>query len=319
MSNRRKRGGGGGEGGGEERWLLPYADMITLLLGLFIVLFAMSTVDAKKFENVSSALSNTFKGQVLSAPGAVVTGNTSPLSANAAANSEYSRARESASSTTAETFDKEQAELKKDAEQALSGEVKVSTDSRGIVVTIAGDTLFDSGSAQLRPGTEAYLTKLSRELTRFGRPIEIQGHTDGAPISSSQYPDNMTLSFGRAYSVWKVLMAAGFSPKVDATPVPRANYDPVVKPKHPHDSVPANRRVEIHILAPGVDDRGLPTPQEIAAAKSSGHQTTPKMSSAGDLDKPKGAPTLRMAPPDLKPKSPANTPLLTDAQVGVAP
>ncbi|MBC7460750.1 MAG: flagellar motor protein MotB [Thermoleophilia bacterium] len=307
MSSRRNRRGGGGEGGGEERWLLPYADMITLLLGLFIVLFALSSIDAKKFDGVSAALSKTFKGQIVHNPGAITAGSSGVLAAKTAADSEFAKPRNEAASITVGSFSAEKSKLdkmKRDAEKQLGGRVDVRTDSRGLVVSIAGDALFDSGSDQLKPRARETLTKLAMELKRFNRDVEIQGHTDGAYIHSGKFTDNMTLSFYRAYSVWELMTSAGF-PGIRATPVPRADNDPVVKPKYPTENVPANRRVEIHVLAPGSNDAGLLDEQgKVVAPKGGGDA-----SAAEPIDI---RPKVQIAPPKLPTPAPSAAAGITD-------
>src|SRR6478609_3788900 len=85
MAGRRNSGGGEHGGGGEERWLLPYADMITLLLGLFIVLFAMSTINPHQYDNLRRSLSQTFHGDVLEESGGLTDGSTGILDPDASA------------------------------------------------------------------------------------------------------------------------------------------------------------------------------------------------------------------------------------------
>jgi chemotaxis protein MotB len=298
MSGRRnKRGGGGEGGGGEERWLLPYADMITLLLGLFIVLFALSSVDAKKLDGVSAALSKTFKGQVVHNPGGITPGATSVLNAKTAADSEFANARTQAASQTAAEFSKEQAQLDKvakEARKALGGKVDVKTDARGIVVSIAGDTLFASGSDRVNPQAVGTLQTLARHLAAFNHPIEIQGYTDGQPIGGGQ-SSNMRLSGNRAASVWELMTAAGF-PKSLANSAGFGEEHPVKVPVHPTDNMPANRRVEIHILAPGANDNGLMTKQGETVASVNKAKAA---AAAAGADPVKVVPPVRVAPEPL--------------------
>jgi chemotaxis protein MotB len=257
MSSRRNRGGGGHGDGGEERWLLPYADMITLLLGLFIVLFAMSTLDSRKFDNLRSSLSQTFSGQVMSEPGNVLPGSNGVLDpaspSDEATESISVSQQQSAQAESREKFDQETQQLQKMAQQSgLGNSVKVTRSEMGIEIEIAGDALFPSGSWQLiQPGILDKLKRIEAEMAAFNHPIRIVGHTDGAP-----YPGefgNWGLSSNRANAVGAYFRSLGF-PDARIVTEAKADTDPAVKPSSPTDSVAANRRIEIIILEPGADD-----------------------------------------------------------------
>jgi chemotaxis protein MotB len=262
VSDRRnKRGGGGGEGG-EERWLLPYADMITLLLGLFIVLFAMSSVDAKQFDNVKRSLAQTFKGSVLENPGGVLTGSSGvldPEAANQSPDNTQIAMREEASDATKKLYAEEQREFEKIVEESgADGAVKIEPSERGFIISLAGDAFFVSGSYALLPGTERKLTRVAAELVKFDRQVEIIGHTDRAP-----YPGpfgNEGLSSNRAHAVQQFLADHGMTYD-DMRAVGEGSDKPKVKSKAMN--VPENRRIEILVLAPGANDSGLPGAPEI--------------------------------------------------------
>lgn len=271
MSSRRnKKGGGHGGGGGEEAWLLPYADMITLLLGLFIVMFAMSSVDAKKFDNVKRSLSQTFRGDVLEESGGVLDGADGVLDPEAA-NQRSEEAvvlqqYEQASDAAAGQLAKQQEELAKLVEQQanIGNDTKVSRNERGIKVSLAGDALFAPGSSELRPEVREQLTVLERKLASFGRPIEIAGHTDGVPFNGEY--GNWALSADRAEAVVVFFLEKGYPGSIKASF--HADTQPAVKaPKgREHASVPANRRIEITVLAPGADVAGGPSQGAIESA-----------------------------------------------------
>ena len=188
MSGRRGKrgGGGGGHEGGDERWLLTYADMITLLLALFIVLFAMSTINAKQFDNVRRSLSQTFKGDVLEEPGRVLPGSDSVMEANASPENTVIAQVEDASKATKRQFGAEQQRLQEIVKSAgIKHDVQVEPSERGIKISIAGDALFTSGSARLSPTAERNLQGIARELVRFGKQVEIAGHTDRQPYNGT--------------------------------------------------------------------------------------------------------------------------------------
>jgi chemotaxis protein MotB len=264
MSGRRKKDSGGGHGG-EEAWLLPYADMITLLLGLFIVLFALSSIDSSKFDNVSKAFSQTFKGQVLQNPGSVLSGSQGALNAEATT----ARTRQAvimqqaaAAAATNAKFDREQKKLESMAQQmqgALSGKVQVASDERGIVIRVAGDALFASGSYAVREPAISQLKTIAAQLKSFpGAPLEIEGHTDAQAFPGEF--GNRGLSTDRANSVIDLFIDAGID-ESRMTPLGKGATEPIKQPTHPNESIAKNRRVEIHILAPGKSESEF-TPEE---------------------------------------------------------
>lgn len=233
--------------------------MITLLLGLFIVLFAMSSIDAKQFDNVKRSLSQTFNGEVLTEAGGITDGSDGVMDPNAPAEATQSiiAVREQAGSKSAARFEQEAKELKATARQALGNDVKVTSNERGITVSLAGDALFDPGSSALKPGVQESLTTLEQRLEKFGHPIEIVGHTDGVP-HNGQY-GNWTLSAERSRAVLFHFFSRGF-PKHLARASYRADTEPAVAPpkNNPQADMPQNRRIEITILAPGANSGAAP-------------------------------------------------------------
>lgn len=254
MSGRRDKGGGGHGGGGEERWLLPYADMITLLLGLFIVLFAMSSVDASKFDAVKQELAVQFKGAILDETGGVLPGSNGVLDPTALADAEVDSVAISASSRqAAQRFEEETRKLDQMAKQLnLGNDVKVTRNELGIQISIAGDALFASGQYELSsPGIKDELTRIAGELRTFGAPIRIEGHTDGAPYPSRF--GNEGLSAMRALAVQEFFQRKGF-PRSLMHVAGFGAERPKVKPPTPTASVAGNRRIEVIILEPGAQD-----------------------------------------------------------------
>jgi chemotaxis protein MotB len=268
MSSRRNRGGGGGHGGGgEERWLLPYSDMITLLLGLFIVLFAMSSLDAHKFDSLRDSLSQTFNGgQVLTSPGNVLPqsqGAVTPASTDAPSARAIQRAQ-SVRAQARQQYKQEAQQLKQLVkEQGLGRSVKVDDTQRGIVISLAGDALFDSGRSDLKPGVRTKLARIEKELQRFNRELAITGHTDGQPVPGDPW-GNWRLSGDRAEAVAFFFFERGY----EQSKVHFEGYGdqkPKVKPpkNNPQADIPENRRIEIVVLAPGAND-GLTERERIA-------------------------------------------------------
>lgn len=252
MSGRRKKDDGGGHGG-EEAWLLPYADMITLLLGLFIVLFALSSVDAKKFDSISQAFSQTFRGSLLESPGGVTAGASGVLGASATSaktQAAISIAQSAAAEATQAKFDAEREKLEdmaKSMDGQLEGKMQIREDERGLVLSVAGDALFESGSYEVRSPATEQMRAIAKHLKSFGAPLLIEGHTDGQPYGNRF--GNQGLSNFRALAVYELFRSEGISDDRLETSG-QGSSEPLVKPPYPKASMPANRRVEIHILAP---------------------------------------------------------------------
>lgn len=261
--SRRRRGGGGHQvesaGAGAERWLLTYADMITLLLALFILLFAMSTIDVVRFDALRRTLAQSFRGQVLDSPGRVATGSQSVLDPSAPSQSPQRTAfqlQKEAQSVTGAAFQKEKDTLDRYvASQKLQSKVDVVSTQRGIVIRLAGDAFFQSGSAALNPRMEQVMRHIAADLRSGRRQLSIEGHTDGQPISTAQFPDNLVLSSARAITIYRFLQGESID-RHRMRVVGYADTKPVVDPDFAEQAVARNRRVEIVVMSSGseVDD-----------------------------------------------------------------
>lgn len=264
MAARRKRAPEEEEHVNHERWLLTYADMITLLMVLFIVLFAIGQTDLKKFELLKHSLSNSLGGQakVLSGGSGALDGQLSSLAGlnlpgpiggpNAAAEAlaekqhaaAVAAAEQSALTKVEETI---QSAL---AAHGLDKAVSFKLEGRGLVVTVVTDkVLFDVGSATLRPEGHAVLDAMAPSLRALPNEIAIEGHTDDTPISDGQYPSNWELSTFRASEVLRYLVV---SHGLDPRRLSAAGYADQ-RPLVPNDSDAhraTNRRVAVVVESP---------------------------------------------------------------------
>lgn len=183
----------GGEGGGMMRWLITYADLITLLLAFFIVLYAMNRTEQIKFSLVSQALAQNFDSNSIigSSPGpSIITGMSG------------------VNSSAAET--KSLAALQAKIQAALNAakvgnQVAVSTNVRGVEVSLNATLLFTPGSAVLSPSAVHLLQMIGVALKSVPNDVEVVGYTDSTPIRTSLYPSNWQLSASRAANVVYVL------------------------------------------------------------------------------------------------------------------
>jgi chemotaxis protein MotB len=188
-----------------ERWLISYADFITLLFAVFVTLYAISQVDRQKVAEVAVSVRDSFgydrqrAGSVvpslvetidLRPPPPVVVSQPLPVAPEALAPGVMAEAEQFASLKDGIT-----SLLVTRAEQ---DKVKVSTDSRGLVVSLKEAGFFASGSATIRPDALPLLEEVAKALADSATPVRIEGHTDNVPVHSKNFPSNWELSTARA-------------------------------------------------------------------------------------------------------------------------
>ena len=219
------------ETAGMMRWLLTYADMITLLLALFIILFSISTINRVKFQALVNQVSGGFDNDwaINQPPNGGTNGNQA---LNASSN-----------------IPAIQKQLEKYIQQNhLEKSVQTRLDHRGLVITLLSDkSYYDSGSAQLRPETKVILDRIDKFIAKNSYMIRVEGNTDNVPISTGEYPTNWELSTARATNVVRYLVEKD---GLDPSRISAAGYGEY----HPRTqnatdtSRQQNRRVDIVIL-----------------------------------------------------------------------
>ena len=257
MSSKRHRGGHHEEEHeNHERWLVSYADMMTLLFALFLVLYAMSVVDLNKFKAFRQAFqAGLYDGvQALPEQGNPTEGDPDTEVPGNPPEPTETVVNAAPMPEDAVTETAELQALKAQLEQAIAGvglsdSVSVALDSRGLAVYVSDGVLFDSGQARLLGDGEGLIRQLQPILAGVGNKLIVEGHTDDVPIASAQYPSNWELSTSRATVVLRELLAA---PGMDASRVSAAGYADT-RPRQPNDSPEhrsANRRVEVIVVVP---------------------------------------------------------------------
>lgn len=255
-----------------ERWLVSYADMVTLLMVVFIILFAMATVDARKFAALKDGLDGAApETSILQGTESVVEGGsiqiletefdsesadfelpTTPTNYNVAAAKKALESQQAAEAAAAEeknNLEQVKAEIQASLEaRGMSDQVKYTLDKRGLVVTVVTDrVLFDRGKATIQGGGPSILDAIGEPLSRIPNDIAVEGHTDNSPINTAQFPSNWELSTARATSVARYLVdQTGVVP----TRVGALGYGEY-RPAVPNDSdahKSQNRRVEVIVL-----------------------------------------------------------------------
>lgn len=260
-----------------ERWLVSYADFITLLFAFFVVMYALSSINEGKYRVLSDALISAFNappksiepiqiGDPLKAPQDLMKDIVPPTNAiqqikppvrqqarvdadGAKDNREQNRLNKIA--------DKLELALSKLIERDL---IKVHKNDNWIEVEINTSILFSSGSALLQPQAIPVLTEIARILRDFPNAIRVEGYTDNIPIETAVYPSNWELSAGRAASVVHLFSDERVDP-FRMSAVGFGEYRPVASNSTPAGRN-ANRRVVVVILSETADklfDRGSVT------------------------------------------------------------
>ena len=256
-----------------ERWLVSYADMVTLLMCLFIVLFAMSQVDKAKFAALASGLSASLGAPITVLPGTTPEGSVldalpSPVDLAAGIAPEQKAAQADVDAAAAQAAAERAKRVAAEAEGAYDelaaardaidaaltaagygGAARYEIDERGLVVHIVADAvLFDAEEAVLRPDGHAILDAVAPTLTALPNVLRVEGHANHLPVTrGGQWPSNWELSAYRATTVLTYL--AG-----DGVPEPRmyaAGYgstQPLVPESDP-TAITVNRRVDIVVLS----------------------------------------------------------------------
>lgn len=217
-----------------QRWLLTYADLITLLLAFFIVMYSMSRVDAGKFKMVTEALSSVLKGSVEFR--AATTGNIpSELLIN-------KRLKKGDLIILKKQIDEISRQL------GLGMQLSTELQTRGLVIHISESTFFDLGKADLKLKAKNILDLISIQLLKVPNHIRVEGHTDNLPINTPKFPSNWELSTTRATVCLRYLIEKHNFPPERISALGYAEYRPIASNKTEQGRT-KNRRVDIVVLA----------------------------------------------------------------------
>jgi|SRR6185503_3043566 len=232
-----------------ERWLVSYADFITLLFAFFVVMFAVSQVDSKKLGRFTESINVAFQTQGIFAPN-----SGSPLERGGNAGSSLvpsivsdrpSLFRYTASSPRAQAV-RESLEERIDA-AGLGSVVGLRYDERGVVVSLPEALYFKAGTANLKTEALEDLAQVAKAIGEQHGEIVVEGHTDDLPVHSALFPSNWELSAARAARVVRYLVEdAGFD-GARLSAVGLADTRPLVE-NTDEATREANRRVQLVIV-----------------------------------------------------------------------
>lgn len=226
-----------------ERWLITYADLITLLLVFFIIMYSMSQVDQSKYESLSQSLNLQFnKADSILEMNSGLTDGMNPSMSNGI---EGKLSQENEEQKLEEFKNQIDTYIQ---EHELDTEVTVEDTKRGITITMNDVFLFDLGKADLKPPAFDIMDHLATLLPELDAKVAIEGHTDNVPMKTgSYYKDNWELSLQRSLSVLRYLTG---KVNMDDNKFIVTGYADTM-PKVPNDTPEnraKNRRVEITIL-----------------------------------------------------------------------
>lgn len=248
-----------------ERWLVSYADFITLLFAVFVVLYAMSQSDKKKVEEVVASIQQSFGMVQSGAPSPKMNilpssqMNITPSVRPEIAIVPGTKSVRGQVKTRADEKDFRQIKSSIEAylvKQGAQNKVALTITRRGLIVSLKEAGFFDSGQAQIKPSAYELINTIAEAMSQYNNPLRLEGHTDNIPISSSQFPSNWELSTARAVNGLKYLIKNfDVDPdKISATGY--AEFRPLADNATPEGRA-KNRRVDLVLLS-GDGERGEP-------------------------------------------------------------
>jgi chemotaxis protein MotB len=205
-----------------DRWLVSYADFITLLFAFFVLMFASSQTDKAKMRAISQSVNDAIQGRPSELP---------PIKANPLTKSS-------------------EALMEQLANEIASGKISVTMDTRGLVISLQESAFFPSGSDTLLPAAVPSMNTIARIIGKLPNSLRLEGHTDSKPISNTRFKNNWELSAARAIAVLESftqqhgIPASRLAVVAYADTMPKAANDT-------EDGRAANRRVDVTVLNDG--------------------------------------------------------------------
>lgn len=250
---------------GAPAWQTTFGDLMNLLLCFFVLLFAMSTIDEDKQEQIIASFNDMFSvfdgGASAIGDGMLISNGVSQLNEldqyiNSTGKMDQGEVLDEDMVSVQEKMEEAQMEESEEMaekiqeavdEQGLGKEIDVDFTAQYVQLTLKGGILFDSGSVELKEEALPVLDQVGKILERYAQgTIEIEGHTDNVPMSGAKYSNNNELSSGRALSVFDYLMSVTNLSPADVKHSGRGEYVPIAD-NSTAEGRARNRRVEIKI------------------------------------------------------------------------
>lgn len=198
------------------RWVVSYADFVTMLLALFMVMYAIMRIDNQKLIEFQRKMQQTFNGQT----------NVTKYQAIS-------------------SMSKVEKLLSENLTQSKS--VKLIKTEKGLTIRVNNKILFDEGSASVKPEAEKTLNEITKVLTKIDNPVIIEGHTDSIPIQNEKYPSNWELSTSRATNIISYMLKNSDIPPKRLRAIGYGEYMPIAD-NSKINGRNLNRRVDIIVL-----------------------------------------------------------------------
>lgn len=240
-----------------ERWLVSYADFITLLFAFFVVMYAISQVNEGKYKVLSDALLQAFQSTPgPTQPQRMVVAENRPQAVLPKQQSVLPNKKNEMQAVQVRKETEKMKGIAKDIMKVMerlvkSGQVKVTQSARGIAIEINASVLFASGQAALEGESLKVLKAVAEVLAEVDNNIQVEGYSDNAPINSPMYPSNWELSSARASGVARLFVENGIA--ADRVVVLGYGENRPVDTNDTAEGRARNRRVTVMILSPGHD------------------------------------------------------------------
>jgi chemotaxis protein MotB len=238
-----------------ERWLVSYADFITLLFAVFVVLYAMSQSDKKKVEEVSRSIREAFgMVQTTSTPEMRIIDSLDLAPIPAPEPQSRESANESETDSSHPYAEEEEfSNIKKEISGMLAAKgnqdkIKLTVTKRGLVISLKEAGFFDSGSAEMQPASLPLLEEIAKSIQGYANDVKIEGHTDNVPVTSKTIRSNWELSTARSTSMVRYLIDALHFPPARLSAVGYGEYRPIAD-NSTESGRAKNRRVDIVLLS----------------------------------------------------------------------
>ena len=250
---------------GSPAWMATFSDLMNLLLCFFVLLFAMSSIDEDKQEQIAASFNQMFSvfdaGASAIGDGVLISNGTSQLNEldeyiNSTGKMDEGDVVDDDVAAAQEKIEEAQMEESEElaekiqeaiSEKDMDSDIDVEFTSQYVQLTLKGAILFDSGSTLLKEEAKPVLDQVGEILERYAEgTIEIEGHTDNVPMSGAKYSNNNELSSGRALSVFDYLLSVTNLDPADVKHSGRGEYLPVAD-NSTAEGRTRNRRVEIKI------------------------------------------------------------------------
>jgi len=252
---------------GAPEWMNTYGDMVTLLLTFFIMLFAMSTIEDSKFNDIIQSIQSSL-GSYEGAIG-LLNGGTSINNSNIIGDGEEVDPNLEQITAVLENIRTGQVDSnigQNDMESIyyqvkdylennnLSEEIVIIQEDKGLLIRFKDNVLFDSGKAVIKENAKVILNNIANILNEVDRDIRVEGHTDNRPINTPQFPSNWELSTQRAVNVLKYFIEINGIAPARLSAVGYGEYHPIAD-NSTEEGRQKNRRVDIVILRESTVER----------------------------------------------------------------